>query len=372
MMEKSDVVKSTPLVAEHEALHAKMVNFAGWNMPVQYEHGILFEHQHTREKCSLFDICHMGEFNVKGAGVAAALDRIVARPVEDQPIGSCRYNLLLNDEGGILDDLILYRRAEESFFIVVNAGCIDGDAARFQSLLPAGISFENSSDKTAKLDLQGPESINVLCEIWDLSQEDLPSYFHFIEIERFGVRVIVSRTGYTGELGFELYLPADSVVFFWRQFLAHKLVEPAGLGARDTLRLEAGLPLYGHEMSTDISPLETGYGKMLQLKKHPEREFSGKDGVQSRVANRQLCALYLEGRRAAREHTEVRNGIGQKIGIVTSGCYAPSLGKAIALAYLEKDLIPEDQVVFLPLGRGEAKAHIGTMPFYKNGSVKGK
>lgn len=363
-------IKNTPLAECHKLAGAKMVPFSGWNMPVQYSDGILAEHKHTREKVGLFDICHMGEFRVSGKGALEALDTIFARPVFNQRVGLCRYNFLLNKAGKVMDDLIIYRLAEDDFFIVVNAGTRAADAEMIQSQLPEDIIFEDVSDLTAKLDLQGPLAADILVKA-GLKIADLPNYFNWIETVINDIPVLLSRTGYTGELGFELYFDADKAHDMWNYLLSFEDVKAIGLGARDTLRLECGYALYGHELTEEYTPLDAGYAPMLKLEDFPEREFSGRAALEAAPVKNKLIAITLEGRRAARAGADVRNASGEKIGIVTSGAFAPSLGIAVAMAYIGagETLVLGDELQ-LSVGRATITGKITDLPFYKNGSVR--
>ena len=365
-----EVLLETPLAAEHVALGAKMVPFAGWNMPVQYADGILAEHKHTREAVSLFDICHMGELRVKGRGSAQALDAALARGVADQKIASCRYNFRLNEKGGVIDDLIVYRISEEEFFIVVNAARRPVDFAELAKRLPRECTVSDESDRTAKLDLQGPLSAGILTEL-GIPEDALPAYYHFADVKIDGVDVLLSRTGYTGELGYELYFHAESAVGMWRRLLAFRDVKPAGLGARDTLRLEMGYPLYGHEMNESTTPVEAGFGAMLKLEENP-RKFIGSDVLRGSKPSRVLTGLLLEGRRAAREGCAVLYG-GDAVGKVASGAFAPSLERAVAMAYLPPELAGDMDAVFeVDTGRVRIPAKIEPLPFYKEGTARKK
>ena len=363
-------VKNTPLTACHISAEARMVPFAGWNMPVQYSAGIIAEHNHTRNAVSLFDICHMGEFRISGTGAREALDHLLARPIIDQKIGICRYNFLLNPAGGVMDDLIVYCIADDEFFIVVNAGCITSDAAQFRQELPAGISFIDESDATAKIDLQGPLSAEVLISL-GLDTETLPKYFNFTTATIGGISCLLSRTGYTGELGFELYLPTAAAETMWKLLLKNDQVKPAGLGARDTLRLEMGYALYGHELNETVTPLEAGMGGMLKLNNLPEREFIGSNALHASTSDKKLVGIMLEGRRAAREGTVITDINGVEIGIVTSGAFSPSLGKAVAMGYISGNLAI-DTPLLLNAGRKAIPGKITELPFYKSGSVRKK
>lgn len=365
-------IKDTPLVECHKLAGARMVPFSGWNMPVQYSDGILAEHKHTREKVGLFDICHMGEFRVTGEKALEALDAILARPVFDQRVGLCRYNFLLNKNGGVMDDLIVYRLDEDDFFIVVNAGTRAADSEMIQSQLPEDIIFEDVSDLTAKLDLQGPLAAEIL-EKAGLEISDLPAYFNWSETVINDIPVLLSRTGYTGELGFELYFDINRAVEMWNYLLSFEDVKPVGLGARDTLRLECGYALYGHELTEDYTPLDAGYGPMLKLKDFPERKFTGREALEAAPPKNKLIAIALDGRRAARAGAEVFNNSEEKIGIVTSGVFAPSLETAIAMAYVDSKVNsePGDEVQ-LSAGRAMITGKITSLPFYKEGTVRKK
>jgi len=367
MNDTSMTVKNTPLCQQHIELGARMVPFAGWNMPVQYTEGIIAEHNHTRKIVSLFDICHMGEFRLSGSGVAEALDKIFPRLVSSQKPGSCRYNFLLTDRGTVIDDLIIYRMHEEEFFIVVNAGSKDADFARLGELLPDRISLIDESETTAKLDLQGPESADVLADL-GFNKAILPGYYKWIKTEIKGVEILLSRTGYTGELGFEIYFTADKAPQIWNLLLENIKVKPAGLGARDTLRLEMGYPLYGHEMDIETTPNEAGFGGMIKITEN--RSFPGVDVLRNSQKNKQLAGIEIEGRRAAREGAKVTVN-GNVIGKVTSGTFSPSLSKAIALAYFNADIAPElGMCVELVAGRSTIRGKVTDLPFYKNSSVR--
>lgn len=360
--------KKTVLYQEHLKAGARMVDFAGWEMPVQYR-GILIEHEHTRKHVSLFDICHMGEFRVTGDGAAAALDAVFARPVADQKAGVCRYNFLLDDAGNVMDDLIVYCISDREFFIVVNASRHESDAALIRGLLPKNIVFADESDATAKLDLQGPESAKVLAAC-GLDAGTLPAYFHFGFASVDGIDCLLSRTGYTGELGFELFLKTGQAVELWERLLKHGAVQPAGLGARDTLRVEMGYALYGHELSDRVTPFEAGYGPMLKLEAHPERVFHGSAALRNHRAVQTLAGIRLEGRRAARAGCEILDGENRVIGQVTSGTFGPSLGCAIAMGYIETDARPADGKVLLNTDRVMLEGKLCTLPFYREGTAK--
>lgn len=370
MHEETGPLSETPLAAEHVKLGARMVPFAGWNMPVQYPQGIIAEHKHCRTKASLFDICHMGEFRVKGEKAAEDLDKLLPRAVLDQPDFVCRYNFSLNPDGGVRDDLIVYRIARDEFYIVVNAGPRASDAEWIKAHLSPGVEFTDESDATAKLDLQGPLAADVL-ERLGLKRAELPKYYKFMFTEIKGIPVLLSRTGYTGELGFELYFQADKAVEMWNLLLADDVVEPAGLGARDTLRLEMGYPLYGHEMDEKTTPVEAGFGGMLKL--DVPREFIGADILHDPVKGapkRKLVGLRLEGKRAARAGADVLLD-GKVVGVVTSGAFGPSIDTAVAMAFVDADLtVTEGMELQLDAGRTTLPAKVANTPFYTNATAR--
>lgn len=353
---------TTPLHAWHKNNGARMVPFAGWDMPVQYA-GILEEHRQTRTSASIFDISHMGEFLLEGPGATQALSRVATHNLATLTPGKCRYGFLLNDQGGVLDDLIVYRLEEEKFMLVVNGACMDSDFAWIQGRIPAGLTLINQSFDIAKIDLQGPDSFDVLGRVMPGDWAGL-GYFGFRETGFEDFRLLVSRTGYTGELGYEFYLPWDKAPVLWERLMADESVRPAGLGARDTLRLEVGLPLYGQDLDPEHTPVEAGYGAMLKS----EADFIGKAGL-DRVRER-LIGLRIEGRRSARHHDQVYAG-DELVGAVTSGSIAPSLGCCVAMAYVRADAA--EVARFTVKGaRTTLDAVRVDMPFYTAGTARRK
>ena len=362
-------LKKTVLNDLHIELGAKMVPFANWNMPVQYPTGIIKEHNHTRNEVAIFDITHMGEFVVKGSNAADDLDKLMPRSVSLQKVGTCRYNFLLTDKGTVIDDLIIYRIKDDEFFIVVNAGTRDNDAKHIKAHLSDKTTFIDSSDDFVKIDLQGPKSPEVLIKL-GLKKEEFPGYYKWTNCKIEGTSCILSRTGYTGERGFELYIDKENGVKIWNLLITQDNILSVGLGARDTLRLEMGYPLYGHEMNEDTTPIEAGFGKMFKL--DTKREFIGKEALieSSKQPKKKLIAIEFDGRRAAREGSKVFFNE-KEIGIVTSGAFSPSLNKAIALAMVDGSLnINQNDKIICPVGRKEIIGSVTTLPFYTKGSVK--
>ena len=359
-------MKKTPLYDEHIALGARMAEFGGWEMPIQYE-GILAEHQHTRTKTGLFDICHMGEFELRGPTAEADLENLLTMKVSTLAIGQCRYGFLLDEQGGVLDDLMCYRLGEAHYMLVVNAGTLDGDAAWIQAHLSAETVFIDRSSALAKIDVQGPTARIELEAVLGVKLPNL-GYFKAEPVQALGLDILVSRTGYTGELGFELYFPASEAVRIWRALLAHEKIKPIGLGARDTLRLEMGYSLYGHELSRSQTPAATSRGMFIKK----EGNFIGREAVMRELAapSSLLVALQFESKRAARAEDRVFFK-GSDVGGITSGSLSPSLGNAVALANIHSDCAERGTVVAVEIRGKQFPATIVSLPFYKEGTARG-
>lgn len=353
----------TPLNAWHKANGAKMVPFAGWEMPVQYS-GILAEHQHCRTKACIFDICHMGEFSLKGPGAQAALAKAVTQNLATLAPGKCRYGFLLNADGGILDDLIVYCVGDDEYMLVVNGACAADDFATIAARLPKALVFTDISDTTAKIDLQGPKSFDVLSRLLPGDWTKL-GYFSFVKADFDGVEMIVSRTGYTGELGYEFYLPAGKAEALWLKLTADPDVLPAGLGARDTLRLEMGYPLYGQDLDVEHTPAEAGYPGMLTS----TADYVGK--AKAFGVREKLIPLTIEGRRSARHYDTVCLPDGIEVGQVTSGSFSPSLGHCVALAYVTAEAAEGTDFV-IKAARVELPAKRVDLPFFTGGTARKK
>ncbi|QJB57735.1 glycine cleavage system aminomethyltransferase GcvT [Pseudodesulfovibrio sp. zrk46] len=353
----------TPLTQWHRDNGAKMAPFAGFDMPVQYK-GIIVEHKHTRTKAGIFDISHMGEFALAGEGAKDALNKIVSHDLETLAPGKCRYGFLLNESGGINDDLIIYCLAQDEYMLVVNGACREKDFKHIQANLPESILLTDISDQTAKIDVQGPESLDVINDLMNEKWNHL-KYFNFETTEKLGFSMIISRTGYTGELGYELYLPADNALEIWEKLATDERTEPIGLGARDTLRLEIGYPLYGQDLDEKHTPKEAGAGFFLKK----ETDYIGKAGLAE--VKESLIALSIEGRRTPRHHDEVLLSSGEKTGTITSGSFAPSLGHCVALAYVKANDADNDTFI-IKTARTELEAKKVSLPFYTEGSARMK
>jgi aminomethyltransferase len=359
-------LKSTPLLSRHQQLNALLAPFGGWNMPIQYE-GIIAEHKWCREKASLFDICHMGEFLFKGDIQGSGLENVFTFSVKSIPVGRSRYGFLLNEKGGVIDDLIVFRIAEDEAMVVVNAATIYNDFAVIQSRLKPGVSFTNISAATGKLDLQGPLSRQVLVERFGPEIEGIP-YFKFIKTTILGVEAIVSRTGYTGELGYEIFLPAEKVGELWDELLKDQRVKPAGLGARDVLRLEVGYSLYGSDIDEDTTPLEAGLGAFVDMKK----EFIGRAALEKQQQSgvgKAKVAFQVTSRRSPRHHYEICFE-GEQVGTVTSGVFSPMLGCGIGIGFVKPEIATLGAQLTIRHDKVSMEAGVVDLPFYKGGSLR--
>jgi aminomethyltransferase len=359
--------KNTPLYNEHVKLNALMAPFAGWNMPIHYG-SIIDETKYTRTNTSVFDICHMGELFIKENPEKSSLDKIITVPVVKMAVGKCRYGFLLNENGTVIDDLIVYRLASDEWMIVVNASNEERDAKIISSKLSKDAKFENRSSVTAKLDVQGPGSRDVMEKIAGAGIREL-KYFSFSKFNIYGGNYIISRTGYTGELGFEVYVDSSKAVQLWNDLLAIPGVKPAGLGARDILRSEAGLPLYGDEMTEDTTPLEACFERVIDL----EKDFCGKKALleqKKKGLEKILVGFAVDGRRTPR-HTNKILINGKEAGFVTSGVFSPHLNKGIGMGYIKK-VCPcvSSEEIEIVLDKGQVKARIEQMPFLKQTSIK--
>lgn len=355
----SENLRHTPLYEEHKSLGAKLVDFAGYEMPVQYE-GIKAEHKAVREKAGLFDVSHMGEAVFRGPDAEKAVQRLVTRDVSRQEVGQAGYCAVCYENGGTVDDVIVYKRPDD-FFAVVNAANREKDLEYFRENIEGlDVELTDESDGWALLALQGPEAKSILQQF---VEQDLSSIkpFHFVTTAEDKVQAIISRTGYTGEDGFELYLkPEDAPEAWW--MLVEAGATPAGLGARDTLRLEAGMCLYGNELDPETTPLEAGIGFAVHLDK--EEEFIGRDALKDekeRGLRKKLVGFNLEERGIARHDHAVKVG-DETVGKVTSGTMSPTLNEAIGLALVAPNV--EDKFEVEIRGR-KLPAHTVQVPFYK-------
>ncbi|HEY8910392.1 MAG TPA: glycine cleavage system aminomethyltransferase GcvT [Desulfosporosinus sp.] len=361
-----DEAKRTPLYAEHMAAKAKLIDFGGWEMPVQYA-GVIEEHHAVRTKAGLFDVSHMGEIAVHGKEALGFVQMLVTNDASRLEDGGILYSPMCYPNGGIVDDLLIYRNDAEHFLLVVNASNTDKDYTwMLKQVNDFNVRVDNVSDQYAQLALQGPLAEEILQRITNVNLTKL-KYYTFTNGVIDGSQCLISRTGYTGEDGFEIYTAPQYGRQLWRKILdigGPEGVEPIGLGARDTLRFEARLPLYGNELGAEISPLEAGLGSFVELAK---QAFVGKLALQAQKeqgVTRKLVGLEMIGRGIARSHYPLQKN-GEDIGFVTSGSFSPTLNKNIALGLICADLAVQGEMLDV-LIRGKAvQAKIIPTLFYK-------
>jgi len=362
-------LKTTPLTEAHVALGARMVEFAGYSMPVQYPDGVMKEHLWTREHAGLFDVSHMGQARLTGVSPLSAFEEVVPGDYIGLKPGKQKYSVLLNKAGGIIDDLMAGRptapdgQVTDGLFVVVNGACKDNDFKVIDDELAGQVTIHRLEDR-ALMAIQGPEAAAVV-------QAHVPAtadmvFMDIRSMPGFGTDIIISRSGYTGEDGYEISVPAAEAVRVWNLLLADARVKPIGLGARDSLRLEAGLPLYGHDLDETVSPVEAGLTFAINKNRREQRDFPGASRIVKELAEgaarAKVCLKVLEGA-PAREGAEVADANGVVVGVVTSGGYSPILKGGIALAFVP----PELKAVGTPLKvivRGKAQpAEVVASPF---------
>lgn len=358
--------KKTPLTEWHREHGGRLVDFAGYEMPVRYE-GVMAEHERVRRHCGVFDVSHMGELELRGSSARDNVQRLVTNDVIRLESGQALYTALCRETGGTIDDLLVYCLDDERFLVVCNAAN-HGKVLRWMSShLDDGVVLQDRSEETSLFALQGPRSLDVLRDWPRLAphRETVESleYYHAVELDLDGVGVLLSRTGYTGERGYELYLPALHAVTLWVEILeaggAHEIA-PIGLGARDTLRLEAGYSLYGHELEEDVLPYEAGIGWVVKLK---AGDFIGREALaQAKEAGvtRRTVALQLEGRNIPRQGAPVLAG-GKPVGEITSGSFSPTLQRGIGLARVSADAV--DETLFVDIRGKQVEAERVRLPF---------
>lgn len=365
-------MKETPFTKFHIALGAKMVPFAGFNMPVQYE-GLIVEHINVRTKLGVFDVSHMGEVWVKGPKAFDFVQRVTTNDVAALHDGKIQYSCFPNGKGGIVDDLLVYRIDEQTYLLVINAANIDKDWAHLSKIaeemgLEVGKELYNASDEIAQLAVQGPLALKAMQKCTDTPIEDM-EYYTFKKLKFAGCDVILSTTGYTGAGGCEIYLDNKDADVIWDAVMKAGEefgIKPAGLGSRDTLRLEMGFCLYGHEITDEISPMEAGLGWITKFVDgndfidRPRFEEQKKNGVTRRVAG-----IEMVDRGIPRQDYEVVDADGNKIGYICSGTQSPSMNIAIGTAMLDKNFAKVDTEIFVVIRGKNIKAKVVKMPFYK-------
>ena len=360
-------LRRTPLYDEHRRLGAKMVPFAGYEMPIQYS-GIVAEHRAVRSRAGLFDLSHMGEFHFRGRGAQATVDRLVSSDVAGLDVGQARYGLLCNERGTIVDDVIVYRVAVDELMMVVNAANIAKDRAHVLELLGADTAFEDRSTGTALIAIQGPRAAQIL---------SAESGAEVTRLHPFGVigarlartSAVVARTGYTGEDGFEVFVASEGAGAVWsalREAGREADLLPIGLGARDTLRLEARYSLYGNEIDESTDPIEAGLAWTIGKRRRAEAGFPGAAMILRQLAEgtaRKRVGIRPDGRAPAREGTTVVDPVGNRIGAVTSGGFGPSLGAPIAMGYVDAAHAAEGSALSLIVREIARPAHVSRLPF---------
>ena len=359
-------MKNTALTQKHISLGAKMVPFAGYNMPVQYQ-GINAEHAVVRKDVGVFDVSHMGEFILKGQHALDLIQRVTSNDASKLYNGKVQYSCLPNEDGGIVDDLLVYRIDDQTYMLVVNASNIEKDWDWIQKHNTQGVEMHNISDKTSLLAIQGPKSADALQSLTDVDLASM-EYYNFVKGRFAGIdNVIISATGYTGAGGFEIYFDNDHADHIWDAiFEAGKAfdIKPIGLGARDTLRLEMGFCLYGNDIDDTTSPIEAGLGWITKFTK----KFTNSDSLLEQKENgivRKLIGFEMIERGIPRHDYEITDNVGNVIGKVTSGTQSPSLQKAIGMGYVKKGLDKEGTEIFINIRNTKIKAKVVKFPFYK-------
>ena len=361
-------MKKTVLYERHAALGGTFVDFGDWAMPVQYTK-VIEEHNATRQQAGLFDICHMGEIEIKGRQAFDLLQLALSRNLQDLYPGQMKLGLLLNEKGGIMDDVTVYSLEEDAYLLVTNAFTKDRDYQWLQKIKQEKrfdeVSIMDISDRTGKLDLQGPASEAILQKVVPEPLNEL-KYYHFLRTSVSSIPAMISRSGYTGEDGFEIYAAAEKIGNLWDDLLdvgGSYGLRPVGLGARDTLRLEAGMMLNGADMDETVTPYEVVYGWITNM----EKDFIGKAALEQLKRegfNRKLVGFTMTDRGIARHGYKVFME-GQKVGYVTSGTFSPTLGKAIGLAFVPPACQEPGTPIEIEIRNNRAKARIVSLPFYK-------
>lgn len=365
----SDALKRTPLYEEHLALSARMVPFAGWEMPVQYA-GIIEEHKAVRSSAGVFDVCHMAEFRVFGFGSLDFLQQMFTNDLEKlSELGSAQYTLMLDDDGGIIDDLIVYHSGDLEYLIIANASNREADFEWLRSHAPEDIELVDESDRTGLIALQGPGAIEIIRDLAGPGFE-LPSRFHIGEAMLDGqVPCLIARTGYTGEDGVEIVCRASDAPVVWRLLLSFPQVAPAGLGARDTLRLEMGYHLYGNDMDRTVDPIAAGLGWVCPKAKTGYHGAEKVAAVREAGPSRKLVHLRVEGGIPRPGYAVLHAG--EQVGKVASGTFSPTLEAGIATAYLPADLAAPGTELEIEIRRKSAPAVVVKPPFVSSTSLSG-
>ncbi len=352
-------LKRTPLYNWHKEHGAKLVPFGGYEMPLYYS-SIIKEHKAVRASVGMFDVSHMGEVVIEGGGALDFVDYLLPAKLKGIPEGKVKYSFLLREDGGIVDDLLVYPFSQEKIMLVINASNIEKDMDYIKSHLPNGLSLKLMD--YGNIAVQGPGSLDVLSSFFDIDLKAI-KFYYFRENVKFAKKwdVILSRTGYTGDLGFEIYAKGEDIPYIWES-LSEKDITPCGLGARDTLRLEAGYPLYGHELSDEINPIEAGLSSFIFW----DKDFIGKDAllkIKEKGIEKKLIGFTME-KGVPRQGYKIFKDEGE-IGWVTSGASSPMLGKMIGMGYVKDLSITEGDSIFIDIRGRKIDAQVVSLPFYK-------
>ena len=349
--------RKTSLYENHKKLGAKLIPFSGFLMPLQYS-SIIEEHKHVRSMAGIFDVSHMGEFLVKGDNAKEFLQKVTTNDIDLLKTGKAQYSAICNKNGGIIDDLLIYNLSDY-YMLVVNAANIDKDFNWLQNNLINGVELENVSHNMGLLAVQGPISKEILLPLYP--DIDSLNYYETLLPNRDGI--IVARTGYSGELGYEIYCPNDKIIALWEQLLLLKGWKPVGLGGRDSLRREMGYSLYGHELDESTTPIEAGLSWITKLKTN----FIGSDKIKNPI-KRKLMPLLLKDRAIPRQGYKIFNDNGDEIGVITSGGMSPSLNCGIALAYIDLPFAEELECFKIKIRDNFFDIYKTKLPFYKEGT----
>ena len=358
-------MKKTPLYEEHVALGGRIVDFGGWALPVQYS-GILEEHLTVRKEAGLFDVSHMGEFLLEGEKATDYLQHLLTNDFSQMPSGKVTYSPMCYPDGGVVDDLLVYKLDEHKYWLVVNASNTQKDWEWCNAQNEHGVVLTNLSDLVAQIALQGPAAQSILAKLTDANLDALKFYHFDLHVEICGISVLLSRTGYTGEDGFELYTDHTNAVKLWRELLQAGEefgIKPVGLGARDTLRFEAGMPLYGQELSPQINPIMAGLGSFVIADKPDYIGKSALAQVRAQGVKQKIVGFEMIGRGLARNHYDVYKQ-GVKIGFVTTGSYAPSLDKNMGMALIDVACATLGQDIEIMIRDKAVGAKVTKKPFY--------
>jgi len=359
-------LKRTPLYEQHVAAGAKMVPFAGWEMPLRYA-GFIKEHKVVRQAAGLFDVSHMGEILVSGPQAEQALEYLTCNRVGALCDGKAQYSAITNPQGGVVDDIIVYRINKTKFLLCVNAANTNKDFLWLTERNRFYANIANKSSSYGQIALQGPKSLEILAKVYPKITSQELRYFHFVKVELVGAPVMIARTGYTGEDGFEFFVPTDATAALWQALLEVGVplgLKPVGLGARDSLRLEVCYPLHGHELGEDISAIESGVGWIVKLKKG---DFVGRERLvlhKTQGAPRALAGFFVEDLGIAREGAIVFNEQGHEIGVVTSGTKTPTINRALGLALIKSEFAVPGTGLLLAVRKKKLKARVVERPFY--------